>query len=429
MKKQTYLYIIGASILALAVVVGLSTKSPLEWSQVKADQTDAYSESFMANLAPATDLATTTTTVASSTATSTTNSQVVFNVRKDGSAIDYAVTLANSATAGSLELYCTNFNATGSTSSAPVIASSATTTSGSIAESDINAAAINCNPNIQTLSHLAQAMREGSINVSVTQDNGPTLYGTLSRSDTVLPLLGFEATTTTPIATSTATSTSTTTSTTTGMTGETGTTTATSTVTATSTATTSEQSGTEGSSTATVSPSGWYYVFVSPDSYYKVPGSTVVFNGSHFAPNENVTIASNGSTVSSISANSSGNFTTGSITVPYESGRQTYTFTGSTSGISFPVGLTIGPASPWITLSTYYAGAGAPLTVSGHAFGSNEQVTVSFNGSTLGTAQTDGQGNFTLNAVVPTDGSGQRTVMATGASSGVSDTESFSQAF
>jgi hypothetical protein len=176
-------------------------------------------------------------------------------------------------------------------------------------------------------------------------------------------------------------------------------------------------------------PAGEYYVFVKPDNYYKVPGSTVIFTGNHFTPNETITVYSAGSVMGTIAANSAGSFTTAAMSIPYSSGTRTFVFSGDISNIPFPVTLTVGPAKPWITLNTYYAGQGSLLTIVGHAFGSNEMVSVRFAGVALGTAGTDSQGNFMLSTAVPAGGSGQKVVEAIGLSTGISDTEIFSQAF
>ena len=77
-------------------------------------------------------------------------------------------------------------------------------------------------------------------------------------------------------------------------------------------------SANSSSNTITIPPTaGLYYVFVAPDSYHKVPGSTVVFKGSHFSPGEQVSIYSEGTQVGTVTANSSGAFTTSAMPVPY----------------------------------------------------------------------------------------------------------------
>jgi hypothetical protein len=177
------------------------------------------------------------------------------------------------------------------------------------------------------------------------------------------------------------------------------------------------------------SPQGWYYVFASPDNYHKNPGSTIIFTGSHFYPYEVVTITQDGVRIGSVQANAAGAISTGSFTVPYVSGKVNYIFTGNVSAIPFTVGVNVNNEKSWITLSSYYAGAGAPITVMGHSFGSNEQVTLWFGGMNVGTVTTDMNGDFSLNMVVPQSNTGQLTVQAVGVRTNSSATQSFSQAF
>lgn len=176
-------------------------------------------------------------------------------------------------------------------------------------------------------------------------------------------------------------------------------------------------------------PNGWYYTYVTPDSYYKIQGSSVRFMGSHFWPGEHVTISTDGKAVDSTTADMNGAFTSSWVQVPYSVGNQMYTITGDTSRIPFNVYITVGNNNPWIILSTYYAGAGAPITIDGHQFGAAENVTVWFNGINIGTARTNDTGDFTLTTTVPHDGAGQWTVSATGAVTHLMAVQPFSQAF
>ncbi|MDB5188291.1 MAG: hypothetical protein JWO50_811 [Candidatus Kaiserbacteria bacterium] len=174
---------------------------------------------------------------------------------------------------------------------------------------------------------------------------------------------------------------------------------------------------------------GMYYVNVVPDSYFKTPGQYVTFSGSHFYPGELISIQRNGSVVASLAADSSGAFSDVTILQPYAWGTYAYTFTGAISGIPFTVNESVGGATPWVTLSNYYAGPGAQIVVMGHSFGANEQVTVWFDGINEGSSTADTNGNANLTITVPSNGVGQHTIVAKGSLTNISATQSFSEAW
>jgi hypothetical protein len=130
-----------------------------------------------------------------------------------------------------------------------------------------------------------------------------------------------------------------------------------------------------------------------------------------------------------VSANAAGSFITDKLVVPHESGTKTYTFVGQQSGSSFTVSVKISDTDPWITLNTYYAGAGTALTINGHAFGSGETISIRFGGIVVGIAVANQNGNFTFTTKVPAMGAGEKVVHVQGEVSGKYDTEIFSQAF
>ncbi len=177
------------------------------------------------------------------------------------------------------------------------------------------------------------------------------------------------------------------------------------------------------------SPSGWYYVFVAPDDYHKNPGRMISFTGNHFYPHELVTITQSGTRIGSVQANAAGVLKTNSFVVPYTAGNVKYVFSGNVSQIPFTVNVKVGNENPWITLSTYYAGSGQPVTIAGHSFGSYEQVTIWFGDTNLGTVSTNADGEFSLNAVVPAGNTGQTTVRAVATRTHSSASQGFSQAF
>jgi hypothetical protein len=404
-------------ILAVALlVVGVAGYAAVKTNsnQVKADST-TFNESFMATLradqevGSGTPMASSTVSTSSPQAATSTIAtstlgmgQGIFNVSSDGQTLYYHVEVNNLSSAfTAAHLHCGAMGQAGPVV-IPLMASSTGSSTvmlhGTASSTVLTGAAANCQPNIQTMAHLFQAMREGKIYVNVHTTNFPNgeTRGQLLKSNMIIDFPGMATSTaTTTIPTNPGTGTST------------------------------------GTSTPTTTPpttsTGWHYVFVQPDAYYKIQGSSVRFMGSHFVPGETVTIATAGQSNMTISADSSGNFTTNWIQIPYGIGMRTYTFTGSSSGIAFPVGINVGNGSPWIVLSTYYAGMGSSVTISGNQFGANENVTVWFGGTNVGTVMTNNEGSFSLTTTVPNLGAGQKTVTATGASTGMSTSQSFSQ--
>jgi hypothetical protein len=291
---------------------------------------------------------------------------------------------------------------------------------GTINTDDIQAAGANCNPKITTVAELVQAMQNGQVYANVHSEKNPN--GEI-RGQIMLA--------TSTVQTETATSTATTTQPRTSVSEE-----------PIASPRVVTESTPEQPSKSVVTPTpaptptstnkplpGHYFVFVTADSYYKIEGSTVSFSGSHFYPNEVVMITSGGSTIGSVTADATGTFSTGLYAVPYISGLKTYRFTGVVSNRPFDVDIKVGKSNPWITLSTYYAGAGAPIVISGHSFGSNEPVSVTFNGVSLGSVTTNTNGEFSLSTTVPGGVGGDKAVEAVGNDTGAHVTQRFSQAY
>jgi hypothetical protein len=417
----------------LVIIVGVAGFLAFRpnFSKVKADN-QQYVASFTASLTAEQEMtASTSQAQASTTEVSTAGSGTgIFSVTADNQLINYEVTAQNlSSAVTAAHLHCAPLGQSGqiivplmnTSSSSPQEnqGTNSVTFSGSILASDILPAAISCNPNIKTTAQLVQAMREGEIYVNVHTVNFPMgeIRGQLLLSDQVID---FNATNTATTTLSTPTGTTT---------NQTSTSTSSTTTVTSTTNNSNNNSNSTNTTTIQTSPSGWYYVFVQPDSYYKIQGDTITFTGRHFVPGESVTVSLPHTTVTTVTADSVGNFKTGPITIPYNIGERVFTFSGNQSQIAFPVSINVGSGAPWIVLSTYYAGAGTPVTISGYQFGGNETVQVMFNGTTIGSAQTDAQGNFSLNTSVPNTGQGQWTVTATGATTNLTASQPFSQAF
>ena len=141
-----------------------------------------YKQSFMADINAPQEVPPT---------TSQATGEALFNVSMGEREIDYTVNLHNEGNITDLNLYCARPGANGPKvvslfhSAAPVATQSY---SGTIAQADVLVAAQACNPNIHTMSHLIQAMREGSIYINVLTSGFATgeirgqLHGTATTS-------------------------------------------------------------------------------------------------------------------------------------------------------------------------------------------------------------------------------------------------------
>jgi hypothetical protein len=154
---------------------------------------------------------------------------------------------------------------------------------------------------------------------------------------------------------------------------------------------------TSNASTTTSTAIGEYYPNVSPVSYYVLPGKTVSFDGSGFVPGELVDIYSNGAKLTSVNADSKGDLTNaGNIAVPSsEAGTtQIFTLTGEQSNGSSSVSVQIGSYNPQASPSGYYVMPGSVITFDGTGYAPDEVVTVFSGLNTVGTFNTDSNGDF-----------------------------------
>ncbi len=164
--------------------------------------------------------------------------------------------------------------------------------------------------------------------------------------------------------------------------------------------------------------------------YYSVNyGSTETLYGYGLASNETVTLywayqQTSQVTLGTVTAASDGSFND-TITVPTEANLGTVTIAaiGSTSKLAVTnsvyeyAGIVLKPTS---------GGPGTKVKVSGGAFGGAETVTVYYQGTAVTTVTTATNGSFTANIVIPTtQGIGDTTVSATGGTSGLSATATF----
>jgi hypothetical protein len=155
---------------------------------------------------------------------------------------------------------------------------------------------------------------------------------------------------------------------------------------------------TSNASTSASVTVGQYFPNVSPSSYYVMPGSTLSFTGSGFAPNESVTVSNSTTVLETVKANAMGNVTaTPAITVPTSSfgTNQTFTLTGQSSHGTSSVTVQVGNYNPQASPSTYYAQPGSVLTFTGSGYAPGETVSIVSGTQQIGSFSADQMGNFT----------------------------------
>jgi hypothetical protein len=166
---------------------------------------------------------------------------------------------------------------------------------------------------------------------------------------------------------------------------------------------------------------------VSPSTYYTLPGTTVTFTGTGFAPSEIVAVKFNDSTVSPVTADTTGAFTY-SYMIPFGSTHASISFIGETSGSGVIDTLSLATYSAYITLSNYYGIGGSANTVSGSGFAANEPVTLSFNGVAFASTTANAMGAIAFATHIPYSTPGNKPLSATGAQSGASAGTNFTVA-
>ncbi|MBU6389296.1 hypothetical protein KGQ71_02150 [Patescibacteria group bacterium] len=140
---------------------------------------------------------------------------------------------------------------------------------------------------------------------------------------------------------------------------------------------------------------GQYYPYALSDNYYTQPGSTVTVQGFSFAPGETVTVTDG--TSQTTTADSFGNTGKVKVTIPYggSASTSTVTLTGSMSGATATVPVTLAPFMAQVTPSTYYARPGTGVTFSGSGFAPGESIAITLNKTAAGTVTADSKGAFT----------------------------------
>ena len=162
------------------------------------------------------------------------------------------------------------------------------------------------------------------------------------------------------------------------------------------------------------------------NTYYNL---SMAFYGSNFASNEKVSIIWNYQSagqfiVGTVAADSSGGFV---LTLPTPSTPNQSNVTIAAVGTSSNLTVTATIADyAMISLSPSTGTAGAKVQVNGGSFGSNENITITFQGTTIASTTTDAEGIFSATFKVPViKGPGNVNVQASGAITGISVTVPF----
>jgi hypothetical protein len=144
---------------------------------------------------------------------------------------------------------------------------------------------------------------------------------------------------------------------------------------------------------------GGFFPSISPSSYYLMPGQTLGFNGSGFAPGETVTVSQGTSTLGTFTADQTGSFTdAGSVTIPFSAAGTSpiYTLTGATSSATATTSTNVGGFFANVSPSAFYVLPGATVTFSGSGFSAGETIDITQDKSStvIGTITADVNGDF-----------------------------------
>jgi hypothetical protein len=134
-----------------------------------------------------------------------------------------------------------------------------------------------------------------------------------------------------------------------------------------------------------------------------IPGAQIFLTGTDFPPNTTATISGSFHLTSgkigvvrvSASTGAKGTFDHVAMNVPANAATATDPVKASASGFVGSASLTVQRLKPTIVLSPAVAVPGTKITVQGFGFAANTKATVSFNGTRVATATTNGAGKFT----------------------------------
>jgi len=141
-------------------------------------------------------------------------------------------------------------------------------------------------------------------------------------------------------------------------------------------------------------------------------GAEVKMSGTGFTRSTQVSILFDNEEAGTTETNSLGSFTDATFTVP-ESSRVSHTVKAKDTGNYYDTASFTTLQS--ITISPTSGTIGDTITVSGTGFGASKAITLSFNGSSVATSQSNTNGSFTGSFNVPSVGSGTYEVTASDA--------------
>lgn len=168
-----------------------------------------------------------------------------------------------------------------------------------------------------------------------------------------------------------------------------------------------------------------YYPKVSPSAWYALPGRTLSFTGSNFAPSENIVITSDAGINLSVTADQRGNFSLkDAVTVSFDwqDSTKSFTFRGTKNAYDVTLGIKIGRFYPQIRPSTYFIGMNKKMSATGVNFAPGEKVRLQINGNTVSEQTASSQGRVQFNFNSPNSGSSFN-ITATGLSSNRSNSK------
>ena len=140
---------------------------------------------------------------------------------------------------------------------------------------------------------------------------------------------------------------------------------------------------------------------VTPSAYFSLPGSTVAFSGTGFAPGETVKVSDiqSQAEMAQFAVDAEGSFTAlGSFAIPFDwaPGGRTLRLSGQVGGGETDVTFVVGQFNSLVSPSAYLVVAGQDLTFSGDGFAAGETVRVTESGhpDVLANITADGNGSF-----------------------------------
>lgn len=176
-----------------------------------------------------------------------------------------------------------------------------------------------------------------------------------------------------------------------------------------------------------------YYPTAQPSSYYILPGQSLGFSGTNFAPHEMVRITdmSTGRNVTKVSTDGNGSFSTDAIQkIPYNAANSTisYQAKGLTSNTTSSFSVKIGTYYPELSPSSYYLNHSANFSASANGFAPNERVNFMINDQMVGHTSADGSGNVSANNLTAPNSGSSFTLEAMGALSNTTTSRDISLA-